>query len=896
MSNILLSGVLFLLYFASPAQLKVSQLKTENLTDPKGIGNDRPRFSWQLEGGTRGTIQIAYEVEVFKKSNHDSVVWRSGKCLSGQSVWISYGGPALLPKTDYLWTVRAWDNHGGNSACNRPAHFSTGIFSASGWVANWILPGFNEDSVHRPAPLFRKTFELRPAIRSATLYITALGLYEAYLNGKKVGDAFFTPGWTNYDKRLEYQVYDVSSLVRPGNNAAGVVLGDGWYRGIFGPANRPNNYGNHGAILYQLEINYMDGSTQMINSDTSWRSSTGPIRYADLYNGEVYDARREKPGWTDAQYQDHDWNGVISVLLRKDHLVPTISPPVRAHESIHPLSVFTDPKGETILDFGQNLAGWVQFKWQGNVGDTVRLWHAETLDAAGNFFTGNLRQALAMDTYIARDDKTSQFAPHFTFHGFRYVKVNGLKKVDPAAFTAIALYSDLKPVGTFTCSDTMLNQLQHNITWSQKSNFLDIPSDCPQRSERLGWTGDAQVFARTAAFNMDCYGFFKKWLQDLESEQGPDGGIPNTIPNLVGKVLHRNPAGTAGWGDVTTILPSTLFEVYGDTALLAAQYGCMKAWVDYISSKAVDDCWTANGYGDWYAPGDSTSLPFIDQCFYAHSTELLIKAARILRKRADDSIYSQLLERIRLALVKNYIKDGRIVTHTQTAYTLALHFGLLPDSLRSIGLRHLVQLIHSNHDRLATGFLGTPYLLTVLTEGGYTSLAYTILRQQDPPSWLYPVKKGATTIWEKWTAIRPDGSMDTCSLNHYAYGAVGDWLYRSIAGIQEGKPGYRTVFINPRIGGGLSYATGTYQSPYGAINSGWRWNGDTLSVDIEIPANTTAIVTLPVREEEYVQERGFRLTINYGVTKIYQKDNMLRLEAGSGIYHFTINRGHVIIP
>jgi len=909
--------------FTSSAQVLVRGLRTENSVNPIGIGTVHPRLSWQLESirqagiVPRGIMQVGYELVVLD-GQHQDTVWHIRRDNSAQSIWVQYTGPSLISDHRYRWSVRVWDNHGHVSPTSDPAFFQTGLLAPSDWKASWIGPGYAEDSVNRPSPLLRKRFNISKRIVSATLYITARGLYEAQINGQRIGDALFTPGWTDYDKRLQYQAYDVTSLLRKGGNVIGVTLGDGWYRGVFGPQNKPNNYGKDAALLCALHIRYSDGrqygngkrhsdsESEIIVSDGSWKSATGPIRYADLYNGEVYDASKEIPHWAEAGYDDGYWQAARVMTAPKDNLVATISPPVRRQETFSPIRVFTGPKGEQIIDFGQNLAGWVEVRLQGHKGDTVRLSHAELLDKDSNFFTGNLRQAKAMDTYILGDEQAHVYTPHFTSHGFRYVKVEGIRGgvnpvrggvnpvrggLNPADFRAVAIYSDLDRTGTFECSNPLINQLYQNLTWSQKGNFLDIPTDCPQRSERLGWTGDAQVFCRTAAFNMNVYAFLSKWLVDLASDQGTDGGMPNTIPNLVGKLLHRYPTSVAGWGDAAVILPWTLYECYGDTAILVRQYASMKAWVNYIQSKANDDLWTAPGYGDWYAPRDATFLPYIDQCFWAHSTELLARAAQVLGRTGDAANYTALLQRIKAAFLKAYIgADGRAISHTQTAYVLALHFDLLPDSLRSRALTHLVDLIHTNHDHLATGFLGTPYLLHVLSDNGYADLAYRILLQDTPPSWLYPLKKWATTIWEKWDAIRPDGSIDTCSLNHYAYGAVGDWLYGDVAGIQSAAPGYAQIVIRPQIGGGFTWARAAYQGPHGLIRSAWAIGGDSLTLDITIPANTRATIYLPPNNAGAVKEGGLPLPEVRDIVIRGIKRGTLELEVGSGEYHFIMEK------
>lgn len=695
--------------------------------------------------------------------------------------------------------------------------------------AQWLSPGFIEDSIIRPCPIFTKTFQLTTGIRSAKLYITVHGLYEATINGKRVGKSYFTPGFTDYHQRLQYQVYNVTGLLKK-TNTIRVTVADGWYRGVFNEELQCNTFGKDASLLLQLEISYADGSKQIIISDSTWSSTTGPVRYSDLYNGEVQDTRPT----IGKRYP------VKVAGYTKTNLVPSISQPVTRHESFTPVKIWFTPKEEQVVDFGQNMAGWVMFSVNGKAGDTVKVAHAESLDKDGNFYTGNLRDAKAEDVYILRGGKQI-LEPHFTYHGFRYIKVSGLKPARDNC-KAIALYTDLTKTGTFLCSNPLINRLQKNIEWSLNSNFFDIPTDCPQRSERLGWTGDAQVFCRTAAFNRDVLGFYRKWLADLSADQGANGGMPVVVPRL----NRKNDYGVAGWGDAATIIPWTLYEVYGDKEVLNEQYPSMKKWVDYIVSTLDSSfTWKNKGYGDWYAPGPKTDITYIDQCFFVHSTDLLVKTAKVLDRAEDARRYGAVFTRAKAAFLELYKNPGGRTQNTQTAEVLALQFDLLPEKLCQAAADHLALLIHQNNDHLATGFLGTPYLLDVLSRYGHKDLAYTLLSQKTMPSWLYPITKGATTIWEKWDAIRPDGSMDTCSLNHYAYGAVGNWLYLHVGGIRPLAPGYQKVLICPEPGGGLAWAKTTYKCVYGPIICNWKLQGRYFFLYMKIPEGVSATVNVP---------------------------------------------------
>ena len=829
-------SLFFLPYFSFclMAQTAPIQLRCMNRVDPLGIDDPHPRLSWRISSDQKDLRQTAYEIRLREDARQSSFLWETGKVISGVSIAIPYQGPPLRSGQKYFWQVRVWDSQDKPSPWSPVANWQMGLLQAEDWTARWIGPGFEEDSLRRPPPVFTRSFTLPRKIRSATLYITAHGLYEAMLNGRRVGNAYFTPGWTSYDHRLQYQVYDVKEQLHTGANQVQVTVGDGWWRGVFGGAMKNNNYGKDASLLFQLDLQYADGSRERIVSDSSWASGTGPIRYADLYNGEVLDARTSRDIHA----------GVSLPESPKDNLVASIAEPVTRQETFKPVKVFTDPKGETLIDFGQNLTGWVQCRLQGRPGDTITIAHAEALDKDGNFYTGNLREAKATDVYILKGGAAETFEPHFTFHGFRYIKIEGVRGVlKPADFTAITLYSDLRRTGTFSCSDTLLNQLQHNINWSQQDNFLEIPSDCPQRSERYGWTGDAQIFARTASYNRNVMNFLSKWLEDLAADQDSLGGVPVIIPDLNGHRSRGLKRSVAGWGDAATIVPWTLFRAYGDTALLRRQYPSMKAWVNNIWRMSPNYLWTAPGYGDWLAPDTMvlTPVPFISQCYFAHSTDLLVQAATVLGIYEDSAVYGALFRHVKEAFLKVWTP----LPATETGYVLALDFDLLPENLRADAVEKLVASVHAHEDHLSTGFLGTPALLPVLSRYGHSDLAYTIIKQESLPSWLYPVKMGATTIWEKWDAIAPDGTVGEKSLNHYSYGAVGDWLYRVVAGISEMEPGYKKIRIAPHPGGGLSWVKASYECPYGMIVCNWRITDGRLSLHLEVPANTEAEVWLP---------------------------------------------------
>lgn len=886
-----------------PTRLGVERLRCQDKPAPRGIDALHPGLSWELTSGERGVRQTAYEVRVGTGTTHSEVsalVWSSGKVLSEASVGVPYAGAALSSGTVYYWQVRVWDNKGNASAWSTPALFETGLLQKTDWKAQWIEPGYTEDDVQRQSPLLRKEFQTGKKVRSATAFITAHGLYEASINGVRVGDACLTPGWTSYNKRLQYQEYDVTNLLRQGRNAVGVMLGSGWYRGFLAWEHTHNIWGSKLGLLFQLTVTYTDGSTETIASDDSWKSSTGSVISSEIYHGETIDHRLEKKGWTSPGYDDAAWSGVKTVSsYGYDNLVSTENEPIRKHEILHPVKIFTTPKGEQIIDFGQNMVGWVVVKATGKAGDRISLHHAEVLDKEGNFYTTNLRVAKQNDVYILDGNGEETFEPHFTFQGFRYVRVEGYPGVlKPEDFTAVALYSDMEQTGTFSCSNAMINQLQHNITWGQRGNFLDVPTDCPQRDERLGWTGDAQVFSRTAAFNRDVHNFFSKWLKDVAADQFSSGAVPHVVPNVLGP----NDGGSAGWSDVSTIVPWNMYLAYADTDVLRNQYASMRAWVEYMHHSSKDNLWNTGGhFGDWlsYMPagGDASTLVtdtyLIAQCFYAHSTQLLIDAATVLGKTDDVQTYTALLKDVKDAFMREYVTPGgRMISSTQTAYVLALEFDMLPESLRAEATRRLVDNIHLYKDHLTTGFLGTPYLCHVLSRFGQTPLAYTLLLQDTYPSWLYPVRMGATTIWERWDGLKPDGTFEDAgmnSFNHYAYGAIGDWMYRVAAGIDTdpNAPGYKAITIKPHPGGNMTDMRATLLTNYGETGSHWSTADGRFTLEVTVPVNTSATVYVPAGSVDSVQESGQALSADKDLSVSGVEDGYVVVKVGSGHYTFT---------
>jgi alpha-L-rhamnosidase len=887
--------------------LTVKDLTIEHKKNPIGIDLTQPRFSWKINETGNNIMQTAYSIRIATdgKFSPGKIVWQSGKVQSDESVLITYNGPAMKSGQRYFWQVKIWDNKGKESQWSEVAFWEMGLLSLSDWKAKWIE--MEGDTIrYSPSPHFRKEFQVGKSISSAKVYITSHGFYELHLNGKKVGDQVLTPGWTSYGKRLQYQVFDVTGMIINGNNAIGAVLGDGWYRGTLAWGNNWAVYGKRLGLLLQLKITFTDGTESVIVTDETWKGfNDGAIRMNDIYNGETYDAGKKVTGWNLAGYNDKNWTKVRIGNYRNDNLIASEGSPVRKIQEIKPVKIFRTPKGKLIVDMGQNMVGWVRLKVKGEKGTVVTLRHAEIMDKFGEFYTTNLRAAKCQLTYTLAGTGDETYEPRFTFMGFRFVEVTGFPgELTTDNITGVVVHSDMTPTGIFECSNQLLNQLQHNILWGQKGNFVDVPTDCPQRDERLGWTGDAQAFCRTAAFNMDVSSFFAKWLKDVSADQKQGGEVPDVIPDILNKQGALTAQPSAGWGDVSVITPWTMYLVYGDKRFLENQYPSMKAWVEYIRKKAGNSLIWQGGskYGDWLfyhppinshpEPDGYTEPDFIATAFYAWSTKLLSLAAKDLGKTEDEKSYAELYNKIKNVFVNEYVTPaGRVGTNSQTSYVLALMFDLLPDQLRQNAAQFLVNDIKSRRNHLSTGFLGTTYLCHVLSRFGFTDVAYDLLLQETYPSWLYPVKMGATTIWERWDGQKTDSTFQDAgmnSFNHYAYGAIGDWMYRVSAGIETMGPGYKHIVIQPHPSKRLSFAKASFDSSYGTISSGWERKDGKVIVKVKIPANTTATIILPAINVSKITEGGKAISGNTGFTDIRTADNKVMLEAGSGEYVFEI--------
>ncbi len=714
--------------------------------------------------------------------------------------------------------------------------------------AKWIAP---ERDTGEVCPLFYKEFSAKNNIKSAVLHVTATGVYEAELNGKRVSDFILAPGLTVYKKRLQYQAYDVTNDIKADNTLC-ITLGKGWYRGRINEKNPPV-FNTPGAVIASLKIEFEDGETEELITDGSWRFKESKIRFSDFFDGEIYDA----------SFVDNEPKGVIELNIDKSPLIPQEGTYVTEHERLKCQRFFVTNNAEQVLDFGQNMAGYIEVSLKNTKpGDVISLSFGEVLDNDGNFYNKNYRTARSQYKYICRGGGYEVYKPHFTFYGFRYVRIDEFPgKADPCCFTAVALYSDMEQTGNIRCGDERLNKLFSNVIWGQRSNFIDVPMDCPQRDERQPWTGDAQIFCKTAAYNYDVKAFFKKWINDLVADQFKNGAIPDKSPNSY--TIGRLETGSAGWGDAITVVPWTMYLMYGEKDILEASFDAMKRWVDYITGDTMDQyLWTCpqeqkrlwgHHYGDWLAPDTpdggfkgATDDDVVASAFYAYSTSILIKSGNVLGK--DVSEYEELYRNI-VSAYKARFPDPK----TQTDHVLALYFNLTND--RKGVTESLKDKIIADGTRLQTGFIGTPYLLYALSDNGQTELAYDLLLSERLPSWLYEVKHGATTVWEHWDAIMPDGRISTSSngmdsFNHYAFGSVANWIYSVAAGIRpdESKPGFEHIIIEPKPDKRLGHLEATLKTKYGIIRSKWEYTDNVIQYEFDIPTSATIIINGTARE------------------------------------------------
>ncbi|VVJ25192.1 alpha-L-rhamnosidase (EC [Amycolatopsis camponoti] len=751
------------------------------------------------------------------------------------------GGPTV--GTDGTWKA----NQTGPDGWQQPG------FDDSSWTAARALTAYGTGpwganvAVSAPAPLLRKSFTVSKPVASARLLTTALGLQETHLNGVKVGGEVLAPGWTDYAKRLQYRVSDVTRQIKPGENVLGAMVGNGWYSGSIGIAGS-QKYGTEPWYSAQLKLTFTDGTSTTVATDGTWKSGDGAIRADDLYQGETYDARLAT-GWDRPGFDDRTWAAPRVKTGAKPNLVPQADNGVTVQQEFKPVA-WTQPKpGVWVADLGQNFSGWNRLSVTGPAGTTVTMRHAEVLNPDGTIYTTNLRAAQATDRFtLAGTGGTETYEPRFTVHGYRYVELTGLPSAPTAStLTGRAMWTSGAQTGTFTSSNTLVNQLQHNILWGERSNMLSVPSDCPQRDERLGWTGDIGIFAGTSTFNLDVANFLGKFSDDLVDAQHDDGSFTDVAPGVL------SGSGTAGWGDAGVIVPYTLWQRYGDTGVIDEHFAAMVKWVEYLrSTSGADLIRDHQTFGDWLNVNDNTAQDLISTAFFAWSSRLVSRMAAATGHTAEATKYGTLADQIGTAFTNRFTQaDGTVGANTQTGYVLALAFGLLPASRVQPAADKLAARVAAAGGHLSVGFLGVENLLPVLASHGHADVAYQVLLQPDFPGWGYMIGHGATTIWERWDGIKPDGSFNDPgmnSFNHYGLGSVGDFLYRSVGGLSPASPGYASLLVAPRPGGGVTSAKSAYETPYGGAVSDWSVSAGKLTLRVTVPAGSSATVQVPTSQ------------------------------------------------
>ncbi|WP_433383993.1 family 78 glycoside hydrolase catalytic domain [Actinoplanes sp. CA-142083] len=811
-----------------------------------GIGTATPRVSWRVPAAPDDYAQTRYEIEISRDG-----VGEVHAAASGEQILVAWPGEPLAPREQASVRVRVGDTASW-SDWSAPAVVEAGLLTADDWTARFVSPR-EIAAIGDAAPIVTGRIDLPGDVVKARLYATAHGLYVARINGVRVGDEQLAPGWTAYQFRLRYQTHDVTDLVKAGGNSLEILLGNGWFRGRLGFQGRRAVYGDRLAALAQLEVTTADGTVHVLNTDGAWTARESQIVDDDIYDGQSTDLRRHETAETPVDVLDAD----LSLLVAPD------GPPVRITEILPAVEVTTSPSGKTLIDFGQNLVGWVRLKVRGTTEVTVR--HAEVLEN-GELGVRPLRTAKATDSWVLAGPEETVLEPELTFHGFRYAEVTGAD-VRPEDIEAVVIHSDLRRTGWFESSHDLLNRFHDNVVWGMRGNFVDVPTDCPQRDERLGWTGDIQVFSPTASFLFDTAGFLGNWLADLAAEQQKDGSVPYVIPD----VIRRPGQATAAWGDAATIVPWVLYQRTGDRDLLERQLPSMRGWVDKMAALAGPSLLWAGGFqfGDWLDPTAPPEDPFrakadpdvIATAHLARSAEIVSLAAEIVGDADTAGEYGELAARVRAAFAREYVTPGgRVLSDAATTYALALQWALLPDAeqRRNAGER-LADLVRAAGFRISTGFVGTPLMTDVLADSGHEDLAYRLLLQTGCPSWLYPVTMGATTVWERWDSMLPDGSInpgEMTSFNHYALGAVADWLHRKVAGLAPGAPGYQLIEVRPLPNPRLTSASAKHLTPYGEASVAWERSGGELRLTVVVPVGATAAVRVPGQDQDQHVRHG----------------------------------------
>lgn len=890
-------------------EFRLKDFVIEHQKSPIGIDCRKPVFGWKLVSGEKNVFQTAYQLKIYADGILEA---DTGRIRSEDSIEVTVPNWETKPMTAYHSHVTVWDNYGNQAEAE--GTFETGRLGVpftSGWVEpeqiptenSWKNKEMNSETVgtnafageerdfgeFQPAQYIRIPFCIEKELKKARVYATAHGLYQLEVNGVRADDREFAPENTTYHKILQYQTYDVTSLLKKGKNAFGVILGDGWWAGRVGVSGDSCQYGDKLGLLLEAAFTYEDGTEESVSAEQGV-SSVGPIVYSDLFVGEKYDAGKELEGWSQAEYDDALWKPVKKAKYSMENLIGQYASPVRMLRCFTPREILHSPKGEVILDVGQVVAGQLEFTLEAKAGIEIKLEHSEVLDEQGNYFNNILgTNKEQTDVYITKEGKQT-FRPHFTYHGFRYVRITGWPgELSPEQFKIYVYTSEMEDIGNFETSDERINRLQKNIWWSQVSNTISIPTDCPQR-EKAGWTGDIMAYAPTLCFLRNADAFLTGWMANVRADQLEDGAVPMIVPYLKAyEIFIKNSTNTdtsCGWGDAVIAVPYAVYQAYGDRRILEENYEAMKKWMGYIQYRAANfhpegyENWeearkkrsrylwnTDFHYGDWLIPSLVLGNPdggammqtayatmgIVAPAYYAFSAGTMAKVAEILGKNGDAAYYQSLYEKIRKAFMEEYVhKDGTIDADFQGIYVIALKNNLVTEETRPLMVEHLCDMIEKNNGCLDTGFLSILFLMDVLCENGRRDVAYKLMFQTKCPSWLYEVEQGATTMWESWGAIGEDGTVSTYSYNHYAFGCVGDWMYRELGGIKALAPGYKKIRVAPALDCGLSWAKVKEETPYGETCVEWKIEEGRAAVSVQIPANTTAEIVLPGREKEVV--------------------------------------------
>jgi alpha-L-rhamnosidase len=859
--------------------LTATALRCDHLTDPLAVDNPRPQLGWAVESANRGARQSAWRIQAAGSPEalaaERGLLWDSGRVADGETLNQVWGGAELDPCTLVHWRVMAWDAAGVPGPWSTPARFQTGLMRHAGWAAaRWIA---SPAHVSTNCQYFRRDAVFAKPVVAAYLYATAKGVLRAWIDGERASDEELAPGWTDYHQRQHYRCWDVSSLVKGDRVTLCAQLADGWFRGAIGWRQASNCWGDRIELLLLLRVQHVDGTWSELGTDGQWRIRNAPVVESSFLRGEIHDATQEVDGWNLPGHDTSAWWTAVDggPVADKPALLAHPGPPIRRLAEFRSVRRWLARPGVWIIDLGQNFAGRVRIRVSAPAGTTIRIRHGEMVTPDRQLYVDNLRQASAVDLYTCRGGGVEVWEPAFAQHGFQYVELAGWPG-EPAddAVTGIQLGSDTPVLGTFTCSDPLVEQLWRNALATQRANYIDIPTDCPQRDERLGWTGDAQAFVATAAWNCDISAFYRKWLGDLRDGQHGDGCVPNFVPIIVGlnNAWPLQFRGDAAWGDAATICPWALYDVTGDRRFLEDNFSMMVRWVAYLESTALPESdlrrpdWSRFcSFGDWLSVDADTPCEVVMTAFFAHSSRLVADAARLLGHSAEAARFDATHQRVRSTFRRHFLKaDGRVQglnsePATQTGQLLALRFGLCDDSERAAVTAVLAADIEARGCRLTTGFVGLPYLLPELSRNGRGDLALRLLRRTEYPSWLYPITQGATTIWERWNGWKADeGPSDPCmnSFSHYAYGAVGEWLYCGLCGIQALEPAFARIRIRPVVGGGLSHAAASHRSPRGLVSAAWTLADGRIQLDCTLPANTSGEVWIPTSDPAALREGG----------------------------------------